>query len=231
MQIHLGEEVGIASVDKIYFFILEARYQMIDNALKVIANELNKYVVRKLDPDRDPSTTKRIAIGNIAKVQDNDASGPRPDSASAPGLITLVNLEEERNARCVNNYIKVNDRIEYKNPKVFLNLFCLFSVNHNSYETSLQYLSLIIQFFQYRNFIDQRNTPSDNGLALDAKIDRLIFDMVSLNAEQINHLWAVLGGKYFPSVLYKVRMLTIEDDTPGQQGQFISELAIDERGF
>jgi hypothetical protein len=61
---------------------------MIDNALKVIANELNKYVVRKLDPDRDPSTTKRIAIGNIAKVQDNDASGPRPDSASAPGLIT-----------------------------------------------------------------------------------------------------------------------------------------------
>jgi hypothetical protein len=55
--------------------------------------------------------------------------------------------------------------------------------------------------------------------------------MVSLNAEQINHLWAVLGGKYFPSVLYKVRMLTIEDDTPGQQGQFISELAINERGF
>lgn len=204
---------------------------MIDNALKVIANELNKYVVRKLDPDRDPTSTKRIAIGNIAKVQDVDATGPRPDAASAPGLVTLVNIEEEKNAGSMNTYTKINGKIEYKNPKVFLNMFCLFSVNHNSYETSLQYLSLIIQFFQYRNFIDQRNTPADNGLALDSKIDKLVFEMVSLNAEQINHLWAVLGGKYFPSVLYKVRMLTIEDDTAGHQGQVITELAINERAI
>jgi Pvc16 N-terminal domain len=204
---------------------------MIDNALKIIANELNKYVVRKLDPDRDPSSTKRFAIGNIAKAQDADASGSRSDTVSAPGIVTLVNIEEERNARSVNNYVKVNDKIEYKNPKVFLNLYCLFSINHNSYETSLQYLSLVIQFFQYRNVITQRNTPSDNGLVLDPKIDKLIFDMVSMNAEQINHLWAVLGGKYFPSVLYKVRMITIEDDTAGQPGQFISGLSINEQAF
>ena len=172
----------------------------------------------QVDPDRDPTSTKRIAVGNVAKAQDADASGTRPDSVYIPGIVTLVNIEEERNARCVNNYVKVNERIEYKNPKVFLNLFCLFAVNHNSYETSLQYLSLIIQFFQYRNVINQKNTPPDNGLVLDPKIDKLIFDMVSLNAEQINHLWAVLGGKYIPSVLYKVRMLTIEDETPGMPG-------------
>ena len=203
---------------------------MIDNALKIIANELNKYVVRKLDPDRDPTTTKRIAIGNIAKVQDSEGGGPRPDAVSAPGIVSLVNLEEERNTRSVNNYVKVNDRIEYKNPKVFLNLYCLFAINHSSYETSLQYLSLIIQFFQYRNVINQKNTPADNGLALDPKIEKLIFDMVSLNAEQINHLWAVLGGKYYPSVLYKVRMLTIEDDTAGLPGEFITGLAVNEYG-
>lgn len=203
---------------------------MIDNALKIIANELNKYVVRKLDPDRDPTTTKRIAIGNIAKVQDSEGGGPRPDAVSAPGIVSLVNIEEERNTRSVNNYVKVNDRIEYKNPKVFLNLYCLFSINHSSYETSLQYLSLIIQFFQYRNVINQKNTPADNGLALDPKIEKLIFDMVSLNAEQINHLWAVLGGKYFPSVLYKVRMLTIEDDTAGLPGEFVTGLAVNEYG-
>jgi hypothetical protein len=203
---------------------------MIDNALKIIANELNKYVVRKLDPDRDPTTTKRIAIGNIAKVQDSEGGGPRPDAVSAPGILSLVNIEEERNTRSVNNYVKVNDRIEYKNPKVFLNLYCLFAINHSSYETSLQYLSLIIQFFQYRNVINQKNTPADNGLALDSKIEKLIFDMVSLNAEQINHLWAVLGGKYYPSVLYKVRMLTIEDDTAGLPGEFVTGLAINEYG-
>jgi hypothetical protein len=109
----------------------------------------------------------------------------------------------------------VNNKIEYRNPPVLLNLYCLFSVNHNSYDTALQYLSLIIQFFQYRSVINAKNTPSDNGLILDPKIEKLIVEMVTMNAEQVNHLWATLGGKYLPSVLYKIRMVTIEDDSAG----------------
>jgi len=45
-----------------------------------------------------------------------------------------------------------------------------------------------------------------------------------MNSEQVNHLWATLGGKYLPSVLYKVRMLTIEDDTAGLQVETIGRL-------
>ncbi len=79
---------------------------MIDNVLKVIANEVNKYVVRKLDPDRDPTTTKRVATGNVARVQDTDSSGSRTDAVSAAGVLTLVNIEEERSARSAENYIR-----------------------------------------------------------------------------------------------------------------------------
>jgi hypothetical protein len=200
---------------------------MIDNALKIMANEVNKYIVRKLDPDRDPTSTKRVATGNVTKVLEPDAAGSRSDALAAPGILTLVNLEEERIAKSPNNFVRVNDKVEYRNPKILLNLYCLFSVNHSSYDTALQYLSLIIQFFQYRNFIDHKNTPPDNGLALDHKVDKLIFDMVSMNSEQVNHLWATLGGKYLPSVLYKVRMVTIEDDTPGLEEQAISKLSLD----
>ena len=192
-----------------------------------MANEVNKYIVRKLDPDRDPTSTKRVATGNVTKVLEPDAAGSRSDALAAPGILTLVNLEEERIAKSPNNFVRVNDKVEYRNPKILLNLYCLFSVNHSSYDTALQYLSLIIQFFQYRNFIDHKNTPPDNGLALDHKVDKLIFDMVSMNSEQVNHLWATLGGKYLPSVLYKVRMVTIEDDTPGLEEQAISKLSID----
>ena len=204
---------------------------MIDNALKIIANEVNKYVVRRLDPDRDPTSTKRIATGNVTKVQESDSSGSRGESLSAPGILSLVNIEEERLAKSSNSFARVNDKLEYKNPKIFLNLYCLFAVNHTSYDTSLQYLSLIIQFFQYRNFITHKNTPPDNGLALDQKIDRLIFDMVGMNFEQVNHLWATLGGKYLPSVLYKVRMVTIEDDTPGMEADMITRMTIKNADF
>lgn len=198
---------------------------MIDNALKVIANEVNKYLVRKLDPDRDPSSTKRIATGNVTKVLDADSSGSRSDALTAPGILSLVNLEEERSSK-PNNFIRTNDKIEYRNPKVNLNLYCLFALNHPSYDTSLQYLSLIIQFFQYRSVMDHKNTPPENGLALDPKTEKLIFDMVSMNAEQLNHLWATLGGKYLPSVLYKVRMISIEDDTPGTHADPVIKLSV-----
>ncbi len=198
---------------------------MIDNVLKIIANEVNKYIVRKLDPDRDPSSTKRIATGNVTKVQESDSSGSRTDSIAAPGILTLVNMEEERDSK-PNNFVRVNDKIEYRNPKINLSLYCLFSVNHTSYDTSLQYLSLIVQFFQYKSVIDHKNTPPENGLALDHKINKLIIDMISMNSEQVNHLWATLGGKYLPSVLYKVRMLTIEDDTPGLQVDAIRQMSV-----
>jgi hypothetical protein len=192
-----------------------------------MANEVNKYIVRKLDPDRDPSSTKRVATGNVTRVQESDSSGSRGEAITTPCLLSLVNLEEERLAKSPNNFTRVNDKVEYRNPRMLLNLYCLFSVNHTSYDTSLQYLSLVIQFFQYRNLIDHKNTPPDNGLSLDHKIEKLIFEMVSMNSEQVNHLWATLGGKYLPSVLYKVRMVAIEDDTAGLQAEPVSRIQIE----
>lgn len=199
---------------------------MIDNALKIIANEVNKYVLRKLDPDRDPSSTKRITTGNIARLQETESTGSRTESAAVPGILTLVNIEEERTLKASANFVRSNDKTAYRNPGIQLNLYCLFAVNHSSYDTSLQYLSLIIQFFQFRNVIDHKNTPPDNGLMLDEKIDKLIFDMVTMNAEQVNHLWAILGGKYLPSVLYKARMVTIEDDTILLETDNINKISI-----
>jgi hypothetical protein len=39
-------------------------------------------------------------------------------------------------------------------------------------------------------------------------------------------LWAILGGKYLPSVLYKVRLVTIENDTPDKTVEPVSKLGI-----
>jgi hypothetical protein len=55
--------------------------------------------------------------------------------------------------------------------------------------------------------------------------------MVSMNFEQVNHLWATLGGKYLPSVLYKVRMVAIEDDTPQMEADTISRFSITNSGM
>ncbi len=33
-----------------------------------------------------------------------------------------------------------------------------------------------------------------------------------MNFEELNNLWGVLGGAYFPSVVYKVRMVKVQLD-------------------
>lgn len=198
---------------------------MIDNALKFVANEVNKYLSRKI-ASQDP-TMRFVVLGNVARAMDPEP-GNNGTNLQGKAVLTLVNLEEDRISKPVQNYVKVNDRIEYRNPKVYLNLYCLFSVVHNSYDVALQYLSLIIQFFQHKNVIDHRNSPSSAEGRLDPRIEHLVCDMVTMNFEQVNHLWGTLGGKYLPSVLYKMRLVAIEDDTPGLEGPAITDIAINE---
>lgn len=198
---------------------------MIDNALKFVANDVNKYLFRKIN-SQDP-TMKFVVLGNVAKAQDPE-QGNNSNTLLGKVVLTLVNIEEDRISKPVQNYSKRSDGIEYRRPKVYLNLYCLFSVVHNSYDTALQYLSLVIQYFQHKPVIDNRNSPSSAEARLDARIEQLLFDMVTMNFEQVNHLWGTLGGKYLPSVLYKVRLVSIEDDTPGLEGPAITDITIKE---
>ncbi len=201
---------------------------MIDNALKFVAAEVNRYVVRKINPKDDPTITKLVVLGNITKAQDND-NAPNPNNPVAgKAVLSLVNIEEDRISKSPQNFVKVNDKVEYRNPKIFLNLYCLFAVANSAYDTALQQLSLIIQFFQYKNVLTHQNSPAASEPKLDPRIDKLVFDLHSLNFEQVNHLWGTLGGKYLPSVLYKVRLVTIEDDTPQMQADPILNLAIND---
>jgi hypothetical protein len=198
---------------------------MIDNALKFVANEVNKYLIRKTDSTQDATIVKMVVTGNVAKAYEQDTTGGQ-NPLAGKAILTLVNIEEDRVSKSPENFRRDGDRIIYKNPKLYLNLYCLFSANHSTYDTSLQYLSLIMQFFQYRNVINHANSPSSGSVKLDEKIEKLVFDMISMNFEQVNHLWGTLGGKYLPSVLYKVRMVTIEDDTPDSVATAISGVGV-----
>jgi hypothetical protein len=193
---------------------------MINEALKFISDEVNKYLSVKLGPLTDP----RLVLGNVARLQDGDQGGNTNPLANK-AILSLVNIEEDRVSRSPDNFRRnlETNGLMYKNPRVHLNLYCLFSVNRNDYFDALKWLSLIVQFFQYRNVFDKANSPG-----MDEKLDRLVVDFCSLNFEQVNHLWATLGGKYYPSALYKMRIVVIDDDTVEASGELIREINISE---
>lgn len=187
---------------------------MIKEALGFLEKELKNYLSVKLNAGSE----EVIKVGNIVKVIDGDGD---TSSNATRALISLVNIEEDRLMKSPDNYRKSEDRIIYKNPKVYLNLYLLITAKQADYAEALKVLSYIIQFFQHKFVFDTQNSP-----LLDPKIERLVLDLHSLNFEQMNHLWGILGGKYMPSVLYKMRVVGIEEETEDASAEPIMEIDI-----
>ena len=192
---------------------------MINESLQFIADELNKYLVLKMGPTTEPP---RLVLGNVSRLFDGELA--------ATGLVnkvimSMVNVEEDRIAKQQENFVRTDASTKYKSPPLYVNLYILFSANRSGYGDSLQHLSYIMQFFQFQQVF----TPITHPALEPTRIQKLIVDLCTLNFEQVNHLWSTLGGKYIPSVLYKVRQLTIDEDLTLSESGFIKEVQINDK--
>jgi hypothetical protein len=192
---------------------------MINEAVKFLTDEVNKYLDIKLGH----TTDNRLVPGNIARAFDSDAGGVT-NTLSGKAIVSLINLEEDRLSKLQDPFVKIDNRVVYKNPAVPLNMYLLFAVNLQKYDESLNLLGYIIRFFQNQFVFTTETNPT-----LDPKIGKLIADLYTLSFEQVNHLWGTLGGKYLPSVLYKIRLVTVDEEIPYATGEFITEIDIENK--
>lgn len=155
-------------------------------------------------------------LGNIGEILSSTTH-----SADNNIVISLINIEEDRIGRDTQNYVRNGTQVIYKNLPVNLYLTLLFTCvrDNGGYGLALQSLQNVIGFFQRKYVFDHSNTPG-----LDPAIEKLILDMISMNVEQQQLLWSMLGGKYHPSIAYKVRMITI-DSVSDQSGSPITEIS------
>ncbi len=173
----------------------------------------------KLDP---APSGDAIVLYNVSRLDDTSNGGTGGgNSTSSNALLTLINIEEDRMGKDQENYIRRDNTIQYKSPEICLNLYILFSVNLSAYDEALKRLSFIIQYFQHQSFFDSTGYPT-----LDPGIRKLMVDLYTMNFEQLNHLWGILGGKYLPSVLYKVRSITIDEEAITSESSFIKQVRL-----
>jgi hypothetical protein len=95
-------------------------------------------------------------------------------------------------------------------PPLKVNLHVLFAANLQQYDQALKYLSLVLSYFQSHPSFTPTEYPD-----LDPNIDKLALELVSLTYDQLNSIWTFIGGKQLPSVVYRVRMLLIQDAEAG----------------
>ncbi len=186
---------------------------IIYDTLLLVSEEINTF----LDPG---NPQKPLMLGNISMFNDGDEFTA---SLKDKLIVSLVNIEEDRIAKTPDNFIRQGDRNIYRNPPLHFNITLIFSATH-SYEKALPLIEGVIRFFQVKSVFDNANTTG-----LDEEVGRVVFDLVSLNLEQMHQLWTSLGGKYIPSVIFKMRMMTIDERIDKANAPAIVEIVIDDK--
>jgi hypothetical protein len=170
--------------------------ELLDVALKFLTAELNTYLLTRTDSDFGEAELCRV-------VDDSGKWAVKEDHLG----VSVINVEEERTVRSqLPDRVLVDGRLVTLEPELKLNLHVIVTANFKNYDQALKYISHVLTFFQSRTAFTHEQYPS-----LDARIDKLSAELLSLNYEQLNQIWAFLGGKQLPSVIYKIRMVVLQD--------------------
>lgn len=185
---------------------------MINTVLELVTHSLNRYLKTRLEFSEDLVVLSSLVEpdGTMSPVTDNKL------------VISLVGIEKDA---CANTHPVVNIKGEGETatkvrPGIRLNLYMMVSANFSAsnYNEGLKILSHAIGFFQKHPVFTRHNIPD-----MDHDIGKLIFSMENLSISDLSSLWSVISNKYIPSVLYKIQVVTIEEEAVVQRMPIIEE--------
>lgn len=171
---------------------------MIHAAISHLAFQLNQQLKSNFQLIEDMAV-----VSNLVELDGRVAQG-----ATNKLVLTLANIEKDTLPSRQNASARGrDDRILQTSAPLFVNIYVMLSANfgEGNYTEGLKYIAHAIAFFQQYPMFDQLSSPG-----LDERIERLVLDIENLPMAELNNLWSLLGGRYLPSMYYKVRMMTID---------------------
>ena len=169
---------------------------MLDLAFKFLAAELNSYLRARTDSDFGEAEICRL-------VDDAGKWAVKEDHLG----VSLIGIEEDRILKSqLPEHAYIDGRHVILEPEIKINLHVIIAAHFKVYEEALKYISHVMTFFQSHPTFTQEQYP-----ALDSRIRRLIPELQTLSYEQLNQVWAFIGGKQIPSAVYKIRMVVLQD--------------------
>lgn len=172
---------------------------MIDAALMFLQGELNAYLLGRFGGSADLITLSPLVL-------------PDGESAITTRLgMALINVEEERVFKSHNRHVVTPSQVtSYSEPELRLTLHIMVAAaatsSGSNYEEALKSLTAVVTFFQSRGSFTATKYP-----ALDTGIEKLVVELETVDYEAQNNIWSALGGKFQPSVQYRVRLVPIHE--------------------
>lgn len=172
---------------------------MIDITLTYIRDLLNQHLKNNF-----PLAGNKVILSNLVE---NDGSSSREVEDKV--VLFLIQLDEETSLKNSSGRGSMTGgAFADRNAPLFLNLHIFFCTNFKgqNYVEGLNYLSAIIRFFQQNRIL----TPAVS-LGFSDGIEKLSFELCKLDYDQMSNIWSSIGSKLLPSVLYKVRIIVMDD--------------------
>jgi hypothetical protein len=171
---------------------------MIDTTLGFVVDELNSFLTARFS-DTEPL----VVLSSLSAM----------DGSALPGLerkliVTLVNISEEAALSAFGiptpaaGGAYVRDAVP-----LHMNLYVMMSASFGNYMEALTILSCVLCYFQARPMFDAHNSAN-----FPSNLDKLSCELVNISTQELNNLWTILGSRYLPSALYKLRMVTRQQD-------------------
>jgi len=184
---------------------------MIAQALTFISGFLNRQIKLAFGIDED-----RVVVSSLI-----NPDGTVTDNIENKIIISVINLEHETTVKSLNNYVAGgSDDFGKTAPPVYLNIYLLIAANYDSgnYLEALKMLSSVIGVFQANTYFTRQKNPE-----MEPPLEKLTFEIFNLPINELSHIWNGIGAKYVPSILYKVRMIAIQEgmitkELPGVSG-------------
>lgn len=139
-------------------------------------------------------------------------------------VLTLINIERESVITKAGYAVKnENNRYFNTNPPLYINLYMLMSAlfNNANYGSSLKMLSNAILFFQQKSTFTENNTEGFKDIGQKCTVE-----IVNIDVQDLNNLWSRFGVRYLPSIIYKIRMLTIDGAIPTHATGAANEMSL-----
>jgi hypothetical protein len=168
---------------------------MIHAAIRCLAGELNEFFCRTLD-----TAEELVVVSNLL-----GADGAVAPDVSNKIVLFLTAIERDTVTQRAPD---LAGRTFAGGGPLFLNIYLMAAANFTgrNYQDALRLISLLIGFLHHKPVFDRNNCP-----AMESSIERLIFDIENTPPPVMSNIWGVLGGRYLPSILYRVRVVAIDN--------------------
>ena len=171
---------------------------MLQTVTSFIRQKLDQHLVNSF------SLEESIAVLNHLALHDGSA----PPKNRNKMVITVINLDYDTNKPFFGGQQRAGDnRIIRFNPGYTFNVDLLFTASFDDYEESLKFLNGTIEYFQSNICVTRSSAPD-----LPRGVHSLRFDILNSTLSETHNLWSAIGAKYQPSVIYKVRHITVQQE-------------------